>query len=98
MMRNNERISRYTNYCGNKFIYQVDFGYGGGKLSYRKLLKKFKNYDDTYDRISEALDNNNGECYLPKISGHINKSYKMSEQQFLIKNKKIKFSEFCEEN
>ena len=92
-MRNDERISRYANYCGNKFIYQVDFGHGTGKLSYSKLLKNFKKYDDEYNRISEASDNNNGECYLGKISGHINKLYKISEQQFLIKNKKNKFSD-----
>ena len=94
-MRNkyfDEKISRYVNYQDNKISHEA-FGYRTGKISYGKLLKQFKKYDDEYDRISEVSDNNNGECYLGKISGHINKSYTISKQQFLIKNKKIKFSE-----
>lgn len=58
-MRNDEKISRHVNYCNDKFIHQVYFGYGDHddgitKLSHFKLLKKFKNYDDAYNCISEA--------------------------------------------
>ena len=101
MLRNkyfNEKISRQNNYQDNKFSHIVWFGNRIGKISYGKLLKQFKKYDDNYDRISEASDNNNGKVYRKVMSGYINKSYKISEQQFLIKNKKNKFSEFCEDN
>jgi hypothetical protein len=103
MMRNKyfyEKITKYSNYRDNKSINQVVyFGHGGaGKLSDFKLFKKFKNYADKCNRTFEVFYNINGKDYHKAMSGYINKLYTISEHQFLIKNKKIKFSEFYEEN